>query len=175
MVRKINLPSSGLRDAAWEGDPPDRLGDPELFDGILLRRAFGYGVDVLLLLVILAVVGFVMFLLGVLSFGLLAPLNLVIVPLVPLAYHSYFIGHDGATPGMALFDLEARTWTGGRPDYLQAFLMTVLFYVTVSFTFWLVLLFTLFNDRSRTLHDILSGIVVVRKSRLDGDDVEIIV
>ena len=169
MVRRINLPATGLEDAAWEIEPPIRIDDPDLYDGVIWRRAFGYGIDVLLLLVILAVVGFVLFLLGVLSFGLLAPLNLIVAPFVPLAYHTYFIGREGGTPGMMIFDLEARAWDGGRPDYLQALVMTVLFYLTVSLTFWLILLFTLFNDRSRTLHDILSGIVVVRRSRLsDG-------
>jgi hypothetical protein len=38
-----------MRDAAWEGEPPRPLDDPDLFDGVLLRRAFGYGIDVLLL------------------------------------------------------------------------------------------------------------------------------
>ncbi len=166
MVPRINLPAVGREGAAWEDLPPDPLDDPDLYDGIMWRRVVGYAVDVLILMVILMAVGLVLYFIDVLSFGLLLPLKFLIPPLVPLAYHSYFIGHDGATPGMRMFDVEVRAWTGGRPDYLQAFLMTVLFYVTVMFTFWLILIFALFNDRNRTAHDYLSGAVAVRRTRI---------
>ncbi len=164
MSDKPNLPTTTLRDAAWEGEPPRPLDEPELFDGVLLRRVVGYGIDVLLLTIIFSVLGLIVFL----SFGLLAPINLAIAPFVPIAYHTFFIGRDGATPGMKFMDLEARTWTGGRPDYLQALIMTVLFYASIAITWFLVLLVPLFNDRRRTLHDLMSGMVVVRRSRLDG-------
>ena len=52
-----NLPATTLRDAAWEGEPPRPLEDPDLFDGILWRRAVGYGIDVLLLMVIFSILG----------------------------------------------------------------------------------------------------------------------
>ena len=163
MSNDPNLPTRTLRDAAWEGEPPRPLEDPDLFDGILWRRAVGYGIDVLLLMVIFSILGLIVFL----SFGLLAPINLAIAPFVPLAYHTFFIGRDGATPGMKFTDVETRTWTGARPDYLQALLMTVLFYVSIAITWLLVLLVPLFNERRRTLHDLMSGIVVVRHSRLE--------
>ncbi len=169
MVRRINLPAVGREGAAWEDLPPDPLDDPDLYDGIMWRRVVGYAVDVLILMLILTGVWLVLSFIGVLSFGLLLPLNLVILPVIPLAYHSYFIGHDGATPGMRMFDVEVRTWTGGRPDYIQAVLMTVLFYVTVVFTSWLILIFALFNDRNRTAHDYLSGAVAVRRTRILAD------
>jgi uncharacterized RDD family membrane protein YckC len=166
MVQRINLPAIGREGAAWDDAPLDPLDDPDLYDGIMWRRAAGYAVDVLVLMFILMVVGVALILIGVLSFGLLALPMFIISPLVTLAYHSYFIGHDGATPGMRMFDVEVRTWTGGRPDYFQAFLMTVLFYVTVMFTTWLILIFALFNDRNRTVHDYLSGAVAVRRTRI---------
>ena len=101
------------------------------------------------------------------DFGLLAPVYLLIAPIVPTAYHTFFIGRDCATPGMKFMDLEARTWTGGRPDYPQALLMTVLFYLSIIITWFIVLLVPLFNERRRTLHDLMSGVVVVRHSRLE--------
>ncbi len=159
-----NLPATAMRDAAWEGEPPRPLDDPDLFDGVLLRRAFGYGIDALLLTIVFAILGLIVFL----SFGLLAPVYLLVAPIVPTAYHTFFIGRDGATPGMKFMDLEARTWIGGRPDYLQALVMTVLFYVSIIVTWFIVLLVPLFNDRRRTLHDLMSGIVVVRHSRLEA-------
>ncbi|MDX1575081.1 MAG: RDD family protein [Kiloniellales bacterium] len=164
MTDRPNLPTTALQDAAWEGEPPRPPEDPDLFDGVLWRRVVGYGVDVLLLTIIFSILGLIVFL----SFGLLAPINLAIAPFVPIAYHTFFIGRDAATPGMKFMDLEARTWTGGRPDYFQALLMTILFYASIAITWFLVLLVPLFNDRRRTLHDLLSGIVVVRRSRVEG-------
>jgi uncharacterized RDD family membrane protein YckC len=63
---------------------------------------------------------------------------------------------------MRLFDLEVRTWTGDVPDAWQGFLMAALFYATLAITCSLILLVVLFNDRRRTIHDYLSGVVVVR-------------
>jgi uncharacterized RDD family membrane protein YckC len=63
-------------------------------------------------------------------------------------------------------DVEIRSWTGRRPDYVQAFLMTALFYATVLPTGFLVLAVALFNDRQRTLHDYLVGTLGVRRGRL---------
>lgn len=159
-----NLPTASLRDAAWEGEPPRPLDDPDLFDGVMPRRVLGYLVDLLVLMVVFSVLGLIVFL----SFGLLAPINLAIAPFIPVAYHTFFIGREGATPGMKLMDLETRNWTGARPDYLQALIMTVLFYASITITWLLVLLVPLFNERHRTLHDFASGVVVVRRSRLEG-------
>ena len=69
---------------------------------------------------------------------------------------------------MKLLDLETRTWNGARPDYLQALVMTFLFYASIVITWFLVLLVPLFNERRRTLHDLISGVVVVRRSRLQA-------
>ena len=51
---------------------------------------------------------------------------------------------------------------GGRPDLSQALLNTIVFYVSVVVTVWIVLLVPLLNDKRRTLHDFLAGTVVVR-------------
>ena len=159
-----NVPATGMLDAAWDGEPPRPLEDPDLFDGVLWRRVVGYGIDLLILMVVFLILGLIVFL----SFGLLAPVNLAIAPFIPIAYHTFFIGRDSATPGMRLMDLEVRTWFGARPDYLQDLVMPVLFYVSIAITWLLVLLVPLFNDRRRTLHDLMSGIVVVRRSQLES-------
>lgn len=166
MAPKINLPATGLAGAAWDEAPPGPLDDPDLYDGLMWRRVIAYGIDIMAIAVIGAGLWFVLGLIGVLSFGLLLPLKFVVLPIVPVTYHSYFIGHDGATPGMRLLDVEIRAWTGQPPDYVQAFLMTVLFYATVMLTSWLILLVALFNDRNRTLHDYLAGTLAVRRTRV---------
>ena len=63
-----------------------------------------------------------------------------------------------------LDEYEVRSWTGQPPDYVQAIILTLLFYL--SLTLWPVLIFALFNERRRMLHDYLAGTLTVRRSRL---------
>jgi uncharacterized RDD family membrane protein YckC len=85
---------------------------------------------------------------------------------VALAYDTLLVGGgEAATLGMRLFGIEARGLDGQRPDYLQAFLMTALFYATALPTSFLLPLVALFTERNRTAHDILSGITVIRRGR----------
>ena len=161
-----SLPSLRLGGEAWRDAPPDPLDEPGLYDGIMLRRVLGYLVDLALIAALYLGLWVAVGLVGILSFGLLTPLGILVLAILPLTYHSFFIGHDGGTPGQRLFDLEVRAWTGRRPDYPQAFLNTVLFYTTVTLTAWLILLVALFTDRNRTVHDYLSGTLVVRRTRL---------
>ncbi|RMD64683.1 MAG: RDD family protein [Alphaproteobacteria bacterium] len=167
---RSNLPTLGLnganRDASWDEAPPDPLVAPELYDGVLWRRVFAYMLDVVLIAAATVTLWFVSVILGILSFGILWPAGVVALAVLPVAYHTCFVGRHGATPGMTVFDLTVRSWTGQRPDYAQAFLLTVLFYVSVALTAWLVLVVALFNRRRRTLHDVLAGTVTVRRSRL---------
>jgi uncharacterized RDD family membrane protein YckC len=160
-----NLPSLQLAGAAWEEAPPDPLERPELYDGLIWRRIVAYILDVLLIAGVSLCAWVVFGLIGILSFGLLTPLGIIALAMLPVAYHTYFVGRQGATPGMRVCNVEVRSWTGGRPDYFQAFLVTVLFYATVPVTAWLVLAVALFNDRRRTLHDFLAGTVTVRQTR----------
>jgi uncharacterized RDD family membrane protein YckC len=165
-----NLPSLSLPDAGWTGGAPDPLARPALYDGILWRRSFAYLVDACIIGVIdLAIhVGLVM--LGIASLGLLLPIVLLGLYLatfltVAILYDTLLVGGPkSATLGMRLFDVEARNWPGPRPDYLQAFLNSALFYVSISFTSFLILAVALFTPRHRALHDYLSGMVFVRRS-----------
>ncbi len=157
----------GARDhAAWDQAPPDPLTEPDLFDSVLPRRAMAYVLDLVLIAALTVGFWLVFGVAGILTFGMLTPLGLVVLAILPVAYHTFFIGRNGATPGMAVFDLEVRSWTGRPADTSQAFLTTVLFYASVGLTAWLVLLVPLFTDRNRTLHDILAGTIVLRRARL---------
>jgi uncharacterized RDD family membrane protein YckC len=128
-----------------------------------VRRSLAYLTDLLLIAVLMGVAAVVFGLIGILSFGILSPVLWIIFGLIPLGYHTFLIGGPrSATLGMQLFGVEVRTLEGGRPEYLTAALQTILFYVTVSFTSWLILLVALFNRRGRCLHDWLCGTVVVR-------------
>jgi uncharacterized RDD family membrane protein YckC len=171
---KSNLPSLRLGNSSWDHSawtdaPPDPLDEPALFDGVLWRRVVAYLLDVTLIAMLSLGAWLVFVLVGILTFGALTPLGIVVLAVLPVGYHTVFLGRHGATPAMRLFDLQLRSWTGRPPDYSQAFLTTVLFYASVSLTAWLVLLVPLFTERWRTLHDILAGTVMVRSARLHAD------
>lgn len=149
---------------SWFGAMPAWLDRPEHFESLGRRRAFAYLIDLLFIAIVVWAVAFVLSVLSVISFGLLSPLW-AIMGVVPLAYHTLTIGGGrGSTWGMRLFDVEMRSWNGGRPDYLQAMLATIVFYVSTASTGGLILLLGLFNRRRRLLQDLLCGVVAVRTS-----------
>jgi uncharacterized RDD family membrane protein YckC len=149
-----------------EASLPDPVTRPELFEGVLWRRAFAYLVD-LCCIGVIAIFAWVVFaVLWVLSFGMLGPALWFLFGLIPLAYHTFLVsGRHSATLGMRLFDLQLRSWTGERPVFLQALAHTAIFYLSVGATCLLILLFALFNRRKRTLHDLLAGMLMVRTLR----------
>ena len=64
---------------------------------------------------------------------------------------------------MRAFGLQMHSWNGERPVFLQALAHAALFYLTVGATASLILLFALFNRRRRTLHDVLAGMLMLRR------------
>jgi uncharacterized RDD family membrane protein YckC len=137
-----------------------------LTEGVLTRRVFAWLIDVLLIALILAALGLVLVLFGVLTLGLGLPL-LAALPFVPFCYHMLFLaGPASATPGQSALGLIVRRNDDfGRPTPVQALVSTLLFYATLA-TSGLLLLIALFTVRRRTLHDLISGLVVVRARRL---------
>jgi len=55
----------------------------------------------------------------------------------------------------------------GPPTGVQALVSTLLYYLTLA-TWGLLLLVALFTLRKRTLHDLVSGLVVVRVRAMDA-------
>lgn len=151
---------------------PDPTGlrflDPALFEGLVIRRILAYLLDVLLIAVLGVVATALLGLVGILTLGLLTPVNVLLLALLPLAYHAGLMAVYGATPGMSVCDLTVRSIERGTlPDPLQAVIMTVLFYLGVAATGWLILIVALFNRRRRTMHDFFAGTIVLRRSRLE--------
>lgn len=146
---------------------PDPERDPGYYTGVMGRRVGAYLVDVVLIAVLTGLAWTLLAVAGVLTFGLAWGL-IPLLAAVPLAWHTLFIGGtaEAATPGMRLFGLTVRSVVdGGRPSLLQGFLMSGLFYLTVPATGFLVLLWVLLSPRRRTLHDILSGTIVLNRVR----------
>jgi len=82
---------------------------------------------------------------------------------VPFCYNVLFlVSPASATPGQRMLDLVVRRNADfGRPDALQAVVSTIVLYLTLA-TSGLLLLVVLITSRRRTLHDLASGLVVVR-------------
>jgi uncharacterized RDD family membrane protein YckC len=140
--------------------------DDLLTRGVLTRRVLAWCVDVFLLAIIVAACWTTGLVFGLMTLGLGMPL-LGLLPLVPLAYHCLFLASSlSATPGQALFGLRVRRNDDmGQPSFAQAVVSTLIFYMTLA-TSGLLLLVALFTIRKRTLHDLLSGLVVVRERAL---------
>lgn len=145
---------------------PDPAVWPELYTGTLWRRAAAYLID-LACIGIIAVAAWVLFaLLTVISLGLLGPPLWFLFGLIPLGYHTLLVGgRHSATFGMRALGLQLHSWDGTRPVFLQALAHAAVFYITVGATCSVILLFALFNRRKRTLHDILTGMVMLRHLR----------
>jgi len=86
-----------------------------------------------------------------------------ILPFVPFCYHLLsLLGSASATPGQQMLGLTVRRdFDLGPPTGLQALVSTLMFYLTLA-TSGLLLVVALFTTRHRALHDLVSGLVVVR-------------
>ncbi|HVJ43379.1 MAG TPA: RDD family protein [Dongiaceae bacterium] len=163
-----NLPTIIDLSPTGEGSPlADPLTAPALYEGVVLRRCVAFFIDWFVLLCLFVLGHLATCTTAVFTFGTLTPLAIFIVSLLPIIYGTWAIGgRASATPGMRCMDLTVRSWLGRRPDYLQALLMTVLFYVTAVPFGGLLLLYVLFDRRLRCIHDHLSGVIVLRRQAL---------
>jgi uncharacterized RDD family membrane protein YckC len=61
-------------------------------------------------------------------------------------------------------DLEMRTWYGAPAYFVLGAAHALLFWLSTSFLTPLILLVGFFNDRSRLLHDMVVGTVVINNA-----------
>ena len=167
---------SGGTGSGWRNDggpnvPPhafDPYLQPELFRGVLTRRAIAFIIDLIVLSipVILAVLFIAVF--GVVTLGLGWALFLLVSPasvIWALIYYGASLGGPhSATIGMRVMDLELRTWYGAPGYFLLGAMHAVLFWISISVLSPFVLLIGLFNGRRRLLHDVVLGTVVINNS-----------
>ena len=144
------------------------MDEAPLLEGVLFRRVCAWAIDLLLVGGVVAVLWVVLVGFGLLTLGLGLPL-LGLLPVVPLAYHVLFVASGrSATPGQVMTDLTVRRALDlGRPSLLQAILFTAGLWLTLGAgVVWLAA--ALLTTRHRTLHDLASGVVVVRARALDA-------
>lgn len=137
-------------------------------DGVIWRRCVAWMVDVVLIGLLLWALWWVLLLFGLITFGLGFG-AMAILPFVPFIYHMVsLLGSRSATPGQRMLGLTVRNHDDlGPPSGLQALVSTLLFYLTIA-TSGLLLVVALFTVHKRTLHDLVSGLVVVRVRAMDA-------
>ena len=128
--------------------------------GVRTRRIFAVCVDFVLVSLLVAALWLVAITLT-LGFALffLPPM----FPIVAFFYNGLTVsGRNMATPGMRMLDLEMRMHdTGARVPFINAAVQAVLYYV--SWCFPPVFLVSLVDGENRCLHDIIAGVVIVRR------------
>jgi uncharacterized RDD family membrane protein YckC len=128
--------------------------------GVRTRRVLAVCFDLILVSALVAVLWTVSIVLT-LGFALffLPPL----FPIVAFFYNGLSVsGPKMATPGMRAMDLEMRMHdTGARVPFVNAAVHAVLFYV--SWFFPPIFLVSLADAEKRCLHDIIAGVVIVRR------------
>jgi uncharacterized RDD family membrane protein YckC len=141
---------------------------PELFRGVLTRRAIAFLIDlvvlsipVILAVMFIAVFGLVTLGLGWALFWLVSPASVI---WAVIYYGASLGGPHSATMGMRVMDLELRTWYGAPSYFVLGAMHAVLFWISVSVLSPLILLVGLFNGRRRLLHDVILGTVVINSS-----------
>ncbi|MBB4050824.1 putative RDD family membrane protein YckC [Devosia subaequoris] len=146
---------------------PDPSTAPELFDGLLTRRATAYVIDVILMsfLVLVLVISLVGAILGFFTFGLAWVSLVFAVPAAIILYYAATLGSPRrATVGMQMMDIVL-TPTRGQPlDGWMAILHALVFWITIWISWPVTLLFALFTPRRQMIHDFIMGTLMVRRS-----------
>jgi uncharacterized RDD family membrane protein YckC len=128
--------------------------------GVRSRRILAVCFDLVLVSVLVALVWIVSI---VLTLGLALFFLPPLYPIVAFFYNGLSVsGAKMATPGMRAMDLEMRMHdTGARVPFVNAAVQAVLFYV--SWFFPPIFLVSLVDAEKRCLHDIIAGVVIVRR------------
>ena len=128
--------------------------------GVRTRRMLAVCIDFVLVSLLVAALWVVSI---ALTFGLALFFLPPLFPFVAFFYNGLTVsGRNMATPGMRALDLEMRmNDSGARVPFINAAVQAVLFYV--SWFFPPILLVSLVDGEKRCLHDIIAGVVIVRR------------
>jgi uncharacterized RDD family membrane protein YckC len=137
--------------------------DWRAYSGVLMRRVMAFLIDYLLVLLLCIPAAVVVFFLGIITLGLGFMLYPALFVIVALLYFGFTLGGPSqATPGMRAVGIAMMRVDRRQMDFLTAMIHTVLFWLINSVVTPLILLAGLFTERSRLVHDMLLGTVVVR-------------
>jgi uncharacterized RDD family membrane protein YckC len=147
-------------------DPNPTYTAPEdwrAYSGVLSRRVFAFIIDYLIVLLLCIPAAVIVFFLGIITLGLGFMLYPALFVIVALLYFGMTLGGPSqASPGMRAMGITLMRMDGRRMDFMTAMVHTVLFWLINSVLTPLILLAGLFTEKSRLVHDMLLGTVVVR-------------
>jgi uncharacterized RDD family membrane protein YckC len=147
-------------------DPNPTYAAPEdwrAYSGVLSRRVFAFIIDYLIVLLLCIPAAVIVFFLGIITLGLGFMLYPALFVIVALLYFGMTLGGPSqASPGMRAMGITLMRMDGRRMDFMTAMVHTVLFWLINSVLTPLILLAGLFTEKSRLVHDMLLGTVVVR-------------
>lgn len=135
--------------------------------GVLAGRTIAFFVDLLFISLIWAALFFVLMIpLGIITAGLIWFLVPPLFPVIALLYNGFTIsGRKQATPGMRLFGIKMQmAESGGSVSFLIAAVHAIFYYVSVTILTPLILLVGILRSDGRMLHDLLAGVIAVRRS-----------
>jgi uncharacterized RDD family membrane protein YckC len=136
-----------------------------LTHGVITRRVFALFTDLLLLNVLGWGAAVFITLFGFLTFGV-GTIAFHIMPWLPLLYFTVMVGSDGCTLGQRLFGLRMRQDADlSPPNLAQALVWTLLLWLSFALA-CVPFAWALVNPRHRALHDVLSGLVVIRQPQM---------
>ena len=162
-------PAAGADDAAWTAPSGPGWAAPPVnrTDGVLARRLFAYGIDVVVIGALVLVLSVLIGLAGVVTFGLTWGLYAILGPATAIGYGALTVGGPGAgTVGMRLLGVRAMdARTGDGPSVLAAGAHALMFYVALGFVALLAvdILLGLGRQDRRLGHDLLAGLAFVRR------------
>ena len=139
---------------------PTRVMRADALTGVRTRRIVAVCIDFVIVSLLVMALWLVSI---VLTLGLALFFLPPLFPFVAFFYNGLTVsGPNLATPGMRALDLEMRMDdTGARTPFVNAAVQAVLFYV--SWCFPPIFLVSLIDGEKRCLHDIIAGVVIVRR------------
>ncbi|MBO0904630.1 RDD family protein [Jiella sonneratiae] len=152
-----------MSDTTIDAMRADRLDAPGTYSGVRTRRMLAFVFDYTLVLLLCVPAAIVVFLLGIVSFGLAWSLYALLFPVVAVFYVGFTMGgRNQATPGMRMAGVRIARLDGGAVDPSLAVLHGVIFWAANAVLTPFVLLVSLFTPRKQLLQDLLLGTVVLR-------------
>lgn len=139
--------------------------DYRSLEGVRSRRMMAAAIDLGIIALLSIPVALIIFVLGVATLGLGFLLYGIMIPALALTYSGLTMGSRAqATLGMRIMDIHVDQLDGKLLDFVTAAAHSFLFWACNVVLTPFVLLATLFTDRKRTVHDILTGTIVRRGS-----------
>jgi uncharacterized RDD family membrane protein YckC len=137
--------------------------DWRAYSGVLSRRIFAFIVDYIIVALLCIPAAVLLFFVSILTLGLGFFLYPVLFVLVAGLYFGWTLGgpHQ-ASLGMRAVGIAMVRVDGRRMDFLTAIVHLALFWILNSVLTPLILLAGLFIERSRLIHDLLLGTVIVK-------------